>query len=417
MSDLSTAWVESFDGLARELPSADAEQRRAQFARFAATGLPGPHDEAWHYTDLAPLASTGYRLAVPTPGDEAPLAALLPGSQTLVYRNGGLDTRHSSAAALDGRAAARAAGDDGVDALNAAFATRGLVWSLAAGQRAEQPLHVLIQTDTGTAPEMTHQRHRITLGAHAEATVLLHFTGRGGTRLATHVIDVQLGDGARLNLHRLADEGDGATLVTRLEARIARDARLHLSGLSIGAGLSRHRVDAVIEGPGAEVHATSLQVPGPRAHADDLVRIVHEAPHGLSRIVARGVLDARAKAIFNGRIVVQPGARKTDSEQRLANLLLSPKAEINAKPDLEIHADDVKCAHGATVGQLDAVALAYLRSRGIARDEARALLLRAFMTEILDRLAWPALAAAVALRLGLPAGDALDGADDAEHDA
>jgi len=103
--------------------------------------------------------------------------------------------------------------------------------------------------------------------------------------------------------------------------------------------------------------------------------------------------------------VVQPGAQKTDSEQRLANLLLSKKAEVNAKPDLEIHADDVKCAHGATVGQLDTVALAYLRSRGIAQDEARALLLRAFMVEVLDRLAWPALQAAIAVRLKLPAED------------
>jgi Fe-S cluster assembly protein SufD len=216
---------------------------------------------------------------------------------------------------------------------------------------------------------------------------------------------VQLAPGARLHLHRLADEGAGATLVTRLDARLSRDARLDVSAIDLGLGLSRHGADLVIAGSGAEIHSTSLQVPGERAHADQRVRVVHDAPQGISRIVARGILDERAKAIFNGRVVVQPGAQKTDSEQRLANLLLSKKAEVNAKPDLEIHADDVKCAHGATVGQLDTVALAYLRSRGIAQDEARALLLRAFVVEVLDRLAWPALQAAIAVRLKLPAED------------
>lgn len=417
MSALASTWTDRFEQWVGSHDVAEQARRRRQFQRFAATGFPGPADEAWHYTDLAAQADAGYQLAgADAAGAEAaptPIAAL-PGCALLVYRNGVLDRAASSAAAYDGLAlATSAAGDDGaeddggIDALNAAYASGGLVCTVAAGQRTAQPLRVVLQSAAGETPLMSHQRHRIVLGAQAEATVLLQFVGHGGPRLATHVIEVTLAAGARLHLHRLSDEAAGATLLTRLDARLDRDAQLHLSGIAVGGGLGRHRADVRLEGSGAELHATSLQVPASGAHVDDLVRVVHAAPHGTSRIVARGIIDAHAKAIFNGRVVVRPGAQKTDSEQRLANLLLSRKAEVNAKPDLEIHADDVKCAHGATVGQLDAVALAYLRSRGIPQAEARALLLRAFATETLERLGWPALQALVAGRLGLPA-DELD---------
>jgi len=141
--------------------------------------------------------------------------------------------------------------------------------------------------------------------------------------------------------------------------------------------------------------------PAPGGHVDNQTRIVHAAPHCRSREQFKGIIDAKAKAIFVGKVIVQPGAQKTDSEQRVANLLLSRKAEVNAKPELEIYADDVKCAHGATVGQLDDKALEYLRSRGIAADAARALLLRAFGAEVLDQLAIPALRDRLAARMGL----------------
>lgn len=408
MSALSPAWADSFDRLTGALPVAEQLQRRVQFESFVATGFPDRSDEAWHYTDLAAQAEVVYRLAFFDEDEDELLAEALPGTERLVYKNGGLDGRHSTVKALDGVVSTRITGEDGIDALNAAFSTRGLVYALPGDTVAERPLHVLLQSDTGDSPAMSHQRHRIALGPNAEATVLLHFVGRGGPRLITHSINVSLAPGAKLNLHRLSQEGEGATLVTRLDATLARDARLHLSGISLGAGLARHRADIVIDGAGAEAHATSLQVPGAKAHVDDLVSVVHAAPHGISRIVARGIIDERAKAIFNGRVVVRPGAQKTDSEQRLANLLLSRKAEVNAKPDLEIYADDVKCAHGATIGQLDEVALSYLRSRGIDKDTARAMLLRAFALQILDRIEWPELRARIEAALHLPAELNLD---------
>lgn len=401
MSGLSTAYAESFEQLARQLPEPEGQRRREQLAGFLAAGFPGPASEDWHYTDLAPLATQAFAVAART--DDATLPAALGDGYRLVYVNGHCSARHSTAAALDGRwAAADATLDEPFDGLNAAFALNGLQLRLGAGEHPKRPLAVQIQTDSDAQPTMVHQRHRIELGAHAEATVLLQFSGRGGERLSTHHVEVRLGAGARLNLHRLCEESEGSTLVTRIEARIGRDAGLRLSGTDIGGGLARHVANLVLAEPGAEVEANALYLPRAGARLDNRFQIVHAAPHCRSRLNGRGIIDERAKASFNGKVVVRPGAQKTDSEQRIANLLLSRKAEINAKPDLEIYADDVKCAHGSTVGQLDEVALAYLRSRGIPRDTARALLLRAFATEILDRIEWPALREYIEAALHLP---------------
>lgn len=403
MSSPGAAYADSFERFARDLPEPEARQRRAQFERFAAAGFPGPTSEDWHYTDLASLTGRSFAVGSSDEAEAELLAAALPDSYQLVYLDGRYSPRKSTAGALHGAWLGAASDEQPIEALNAAFATGGLQLVLGAGEHPKRPLVVLIQSGADDRPTMTHQRHRIELGANAEATVLLHFAGRGGERLATHVVDVQLGPGARLNLHRLCSEAEGATLVTRVDARLRRDARLLLSGTDVGASLARHAVNVVLAETGAEVEANALYVPKAGAHVDNQVRIVHAAPHCLSRLNGRGIIDERAKAIFTGKVVVEPGAQKTDSEQRLANLLLSKRAEVNAKPELEIYADDVKCAHGCTVGQLDEKALGYLRSRGIARDEARALLLRAFATEILDRLAWPALRTQIEASLHLPA--------------
>jgi Fe-S cluster assembly protein SufD len=158
-------------------------------------------------------------------------------------------------------------------------------------------------------------------------------------------------------------------------------------------------------------------MPAAAGHTDNYTRIVHAAPHCRSRERFKGIVEARARAVFVGKVVVQPGAQKTDSEQHVANLLLSKKAEVNAKPELEIYADDVKCAHGATVGQLDDTALSYLRSRGIGAAEARALLLRAFGGEVLERIALPALRESLAQRLGLGSEDHFGAFEEAAEDA
>jgi Fe-S cluster assembly protein SufD len=394
------AYAENFERFAVQLPKEQQAARRAQFDRFLAAGFPTPRIEEWHYTDLAPLAERRFDLAGPA---EAAELELLDETDHLVYVNGQLDRTRSSAAKLHQDIPVASEAGDSVAALNAAFASGGLNLRLGRGERLPRPLQ-LLAIGAGAAPAMVHQRHRIELGENAEATVIFQFQGRSAARLSTQVIELNLAPGARLTLYRLQHEHADATLLSRIDASLGRDSSLQAVSVDSGSGLVRHDFNVDLAGPGAEAILSGLYQPAPGGHTDNHTRVIHNAPHCRSREHFRGIIDARAKAVFNGKVVVQPGAQKTDSEQRVANLLLSKKAEVNAKPELEIYADDVKCAHGATVGQLDDTALEYLRSRGIDAATARALLLRAFATAVLERIAIPGLRRQAELRLGL--GDA-----------
>jgi Fe-S cluster assembly protein SufD len=394
-----------FERYANALTAAERAPRSVQFSRFLASGFPDKHLEDWRYSDLSALNERSYEPDAVT-GAALP-DALLANADALVYVNGRLQGQplrgdwHSDTCELPPPAT-------GVEALNAAFATGGLRLRLDRGTQLDRPLQVLFVSRAEAQASMSHQRHRIELGDEATATVLLDFSGDGGERLATHFFDVRLGRGAKLCLYRIQNEGSGGTLMTRVDAKLSRDAKLECVTIDLGAGFIRHDLDIALAETGAEATVAGLYAQAKHSHIDNHVRVVHAAAHCTSRMNYRGLVDEKTKAVFNGKVVVQPGAQKTDSEQRIANLLLSRKAEVNAKPDLEIYADDVKCAHGATVGQLDEVALAYLRSRGIDKDTARAMLLRAFALQILDRIEWPELRARIEASLHLPAELTLD---------
>lgn len=386
-----------FDRIATALPPAERSLREAALARFVATGFPNKELEDWRYTDLSVLGERSFELEAAASFDPRP--ELLADADHLVFVNGRYDTDHSTLpATVPPPSEPRA---EGIGPLNAAFATGGAMLEVPRGSKLARPVQILL-VSSATTSAMIHQRHRIRLGESAEATVLLQFAGAGGDRLATHVVDIELAAGARLTLYRLQDEGAGMSLVTDLRVQQARDSRFEVVTVDIGSGLARHDLRSELAAPGAENDSAGLYAPRAGAHVDNHLATIHAAAHCRSRSHYRGIIDAHVKAVFNGKVIVQPGAQKTDSEQRIANLLLSRKAEVNAKPELEIYADDVKCAHGATVGQLDEKALAYLRSRGIPRDTARALLLRAFATEILDRITWPGLRARIEAALQLP---------------
>jgi Fe-S cluster assembly protein SufD len=393
------AYAESFERFAAELPQEQRAARRVQLERFLAEGFPTPKIEEWHYTDLGPLAEKRFAPAADSGG--VPAAEVLDGADRLVYVNGHLMAGQSTAAQWHGDVPLADAGGDSIVALNGAFATGGLNLRLSRGKALPRPLQVLAIGTADARPSMVHQRHRIELGENAEATVIFQFRGQAADRLGTQVVEVTLAAGAHLTLYRLQDEQAGATLLTRIDARLGRDSVLRAVGVDCGSGLVRNDFNVVLAEPGAEAELSGLYQPAPGGHTDNHTRVIHAAPHCRSREYFRGMIEARAKAVFNGKVIVQPGAQKTDSEQHVANLLLSKRAEVNAKPELEIYADDVKCAHGATVGQLDEVALGYLRSRGIDAAAARALLLRAFAVEILDRIAIPELRNRTEARLGL----------------
>ncbi|MGQ0621265.1 MAG: Fe-S cluster assembly protein SufD [Panacagrimonas sp.] len=334
--------LESYSRAFDRLPAAArTPARRAALDRLLVLGLPTTDQEDWKYTDLAVLRDL--------PPDVGTNSVEL--SPTL-------------------------AGDaDGLDALNAAFASGGL----DLGIPAKTDLAEIIVAD---GPG--HRRHCLRIGRNARA--LLRLETHPDAVFQTAFLDLDLAEGAHLQLLRVQNAGPDAHHLTRIRARLGRDSTLDVSTVDLGGRLSRHDLNIGLVEPGASVTMRSLFVTSGSGHIDNHICVDHRAPHGTSRMLVRGLARDAGRGVFNGKIVVHPGAQKTDSEQRIANLILSPKAEINAKPELEIYADDVKCAHGATFGQLDLTALFYLRSRGLPEDEARALLTLAFAMEPLRQI-------------------------------
>ncbi|MGH9262883.1 MAG: Fe-S cluster assembly protein SufD, partial [Acidimicrobiales bacterium] len=201
------------------------------------------------------------------------------------------------------------------------------------------------------------------------------------------VTEVVAGDGARAECYRIQQEGDRAFHVATTQSVQGRDSTVRLHPIAFGAALSRHDLRAVLDGAGGSLLLNGLYLLGGRQHADHHTVIDHARPHCESHEYFTGVLDGQARGVFNGRIIVRPGAQRTDSKQTNNNLLLSGEAHADSQPQLEIHADDVKCTHGSTVGPLDERALFYLRSRGLDEQGARGLLTYGFAAEILGRIA------------------------------
>lgn len=323
-------------------PSAQSTARRQALARLLSVGLPTKDEEDWKYTDLAALPQLNPATTLPN------ASFVLP---------------------------ALASDADGVDALNACFASGGLTLEIPANT---QVAEVIVAGGSG------HRRHRVKLGRGSSARLRLE--AQDDATFQTVFLDLDLEVGASLQLLRIQDAAADAHHLTRIRARVGRDATLDVSTLDLGGKLSRHDLQVSLAEPGAQVRQRALFVASAQGHIDNHTRFDHHAAHGTSRQLVRGLARDSARGIFNGKVVVHPGAQKTDSEQRVANLILSPKAEINAKPELEIYADDVKCAHGATFGQLDLTALFYLRSRGLPEADARALLTLAFAMEPLRQI-------------------------------
>lgn len=418
----------AFERFSAELPADERRLRAAALQQFLQLGLPGSGLEEWKYTDFSKLAGEAVVLA-----GTAALPDLsawrIADVYTRVWLNGRLQDSPRSLHPVGGEgwgeAGAGAAGGStsvaqpspptplplavegnnhrahaGFAALNSAFARSGLQLDVAADGARSQPLHALLVTLPRADGEMVHLRHRIRLGRNASATVLLHDVGLGdATRWLTQTLDIELAENAQLRLIRVQDESAGTRGWFQATAWLHGSARLDAMQVDFGGGIQRNNWRVCLAEPGAAVALHGLFAPVGRTHVDNHTLIEHAAPRCSSREYFRGLAWDRAHAVFNGKIVVHPGAQKTDSEQRIANLLLSKQAQINAKPELEIYADDVKCAHGATFGRLDPTALFYLRSRGIPEATARALLTYSFANEILQHIAhWPALREAVTAR-------------------
>ncbi|WP_158754246.1 Fe-S cluster assembly protein SufD [Dyella sp. S184] len=386
--------------------------RRENREAFAAGGLPDTRVEAWKYTALRALAQRSFASGDANAQTRAvdPSILALPGvdGPRLVFVNGvfraDLSALDSVPAGLTLQPLSQALqGDpeplrfalsrhyretgDAFARINAASADDGVVLRVDANVKVVTPVQLLF---VGAAAEVDlawHARNVIELGEGAELTLVEQHVGSGEqVHLATLVSDIELREGARLHHIVLQNAAIGANLIRRSGLRLHARAQATLHVLELGGALVRHDLQAELIGDGAQLDTRGVFMPHGRQHIDTQLAIRHQALNTTSSSNWRGVANDRARGVFRGAIVVAPGADGSDASLSNKNLLLSPSAEIDTKPELEIHADEVKAAHGATVGQLDERSLFYLRSRGIPQAEARALLTAAFCRAVLDDL-------------------------------
>ena len=384
--------------------------REGAIARFDALGFPTTKQEAWRFTNVAALTETAFDLA--HPASRIPQLAeiqpfLLGDGPRLVFVNGflvrSLSTPLSDGVRLDGLAQAlvdtpdlvrqhlskyAAFTDRPFAALNTAFVHDGAFVYVPAKVTIEEPIQLLfLTTPVDGERVVAHPRNLIVLEREARATVVETYASlEDGVYWTNAVTEVVVGDGARVDCYRVQRESDQAYHVAVTDVHQGRDTTVNVHAVAFGAALARHDLRGTLAGPGGYLILNGLYVLDGEQHADHHTAIDHAAPHCESHEYFNGVLDGRSRGIFNGRIIVRPGAQKTDSKQTNNNLLLSGEAHADSQPQLEIYADDVKCTHGSTVGPLDPKALFYLRSRGIGEVDARRLMTYGFAAEILNRM-------------------------------
>jgi Fe-S cluster assembly protein SufD len=297
-------------------------------------------------------------------------------------------------------------------ALNAAFAADGAVVRLGRGVVVADPIHlVFVASSAGAAIQ---PRNLIAAGEGAQATVVEHYLGYGdvadAVTLTNTVTRIDAAADARVTHVKLQQEGLGAIHLAAVDAVQARGSTFASHSMSFGARLARNDIGTRFDGEGCEALLNGLYHVDGRRHVDHHTRIDHAQPRGTSREFYRGIMDDAGRGVFTGRILVAPGAARTDAVQRTDSLLLSPRAETDARPELEIYADDVKCAHGATVGQIDDASLFYLRSRGLDEARARNILTYAFAAQAVARIDLAPLRrrAEAAIRARLPGGESME---------
>ena len=389
--------------------------RRAALDAVLRDGLPGPRTEAWKYTPLRALERRAFAPAAHAEVDAGLLAGIP--APRLVFVNGLHDARLSDLSGLpDGvvprpladvlaEGDARATNfldrryeraDEPFARLNAALARDGAVIRVQENVHVAAPLHLVFVGAPSGADAAWHLRTLIELRRGAELAVVEHHVAAGAhAHLGNALVQVHLAAGSTLRHARVQDEADRATLVARTDAVLARDARYRRIDLELGAALSRHDLNVRLEGEGARIDANGVLLATGKRHLDTRLGIEHIARDTACGLTWRGLGAGRGRAVFHGGITIRAGADGSDAELSNKNLLLTEGAEIDTQPVLEIHADEVKAAHGATVGRLDPTALYYLRSRGLPADDARRLLTAAFCREVLGEVAMPEVRAAL----------------------
>ncbi len=378
------------------------DQREAACRAFLEAGLPTRRLEAWKSTNLAPLAALDFARIAPTGAATlgADLAASLPPGVHVRSLSELLRTAPERVAGRLGRLADPK--QSALVALQTACLEDGVVVELAAGTRVAEPIRIRFHSspDVYDRPSASFPRLLVLAGANSEATLVAEFgSEKPAPGFTNHVAELLLEAGARVELVQLQAEPAPRIHFSSVHAELERDARFDSRIVSLSDGLLRSELDVRLMAPGAGTAMDGFFFGHGEGHLDHFTTVTHAAPHCTSAQEYRGVLGDRAKGVFRGRVVVHPGAQKTDARQSNPNLLLSETASIDTRPQLEIYADDVRASHGSTIGQLDPDALFFLRARGIAEAEARVLLTRAFASAVVDALSDPMLREEIARRI------------------
>jgi Fe-S cluster assembly protein SufD len=367
VAEQTGVWLAEFSKLRPAEPWV-RELRERAFARFAELGFPTRHDEEWRFTNVTPIARTNFQRGY--------------WDRLLIYPEPVVELTEGEAEAHLGRYAAF--DENPFTALNTAFLGDVTTLRVPAGAVIEQPIEITYDVPEAASPVAVHPRTLIVVGANAQCTIVETFKGQG-TYFTNAVTEIVAGEGAVVDHYKIQQEDATAFHVAAMAASLGRSANFSTHSISLGGALVRNDVGIVLS-EGTEATVNGLYLVNGTQHVDNHTVIDHAKPHGASHELYKGILDDKASAVFNGRIIVRKDAQKTDSKQTNKNLVLSDDAVINTKPELQIHADDVRCTHGATIGQLDAEAMFYLQSRGIGREQARNLLTYAFAQDIIDRI-------------------------------
>ncbi|RMH30577.1 MAG: Fe-S cluster assembly protein SufD [Planctomycetota bacterium] len=387
--------------LAGSARDGEMARRDAAMARFREMGVPRRGDEEWKYTNLAGLDALPFELAgaARVVAPEAVEPALVGAGPRIVLVNGRFDERLSDATEAPAGVTVEAHVPADASVLDRctdlaplpfarlceALAPTAAVVRVAPGVEAAEPIQAVFITTAGDAPVAAFPRLRVEAGAGASVTVVeTHLVMGAGATVAASLTEIDAADGARVVHECTADLNESSWRLAAIVIRQARSSRVESAAVATGGGVTRHDFRASLDGPGADCALRGLAMLSRDEHVDNHLLVRHAAPECTSREFFKNVLDGSSRGVFCGRIHVDQDAQKTDGVQTNATILLSDDAEAQSRPQLEIYADDVKCTHGATVGQLDEGAVFYLRSRGLPEARARALLIDGFAGEILD---------------------------------
>jgi Fe-S cluster assembly protein SufD len=413
------AYVRDFEEVDIELgavqPAWARAVRRTALERFLAYGFPTTKNEDWHFTSVARIAESDF-LTLTAPGGDVDRDELAqfgfgrPEWRTLTFVNGRFDPELSDLDGLPagvrvlpldrawrempelleryvGKIASFDEPGQAFTALNTAYMVDGAVVHVATDVTADRPIHLLFVSDAMAARGVMYPRNLIVVDRNAKATVLETYASTGDAHYFTNAVtEVAVADGATLNHVKLQRESQRAFHVGTIDVRQGRDSHYVSFSFGVGGSLSRSNVYTVLGGDGCGATLNGLYMLDGDQHMDHQTRIEHAEPNCYSREVYKGVLDGTSHGVFNGKVYVRPVAQKTDGKQTNNTLLLSDKAQVDTKPQLEIFADDVKCTHGATIGRLDETALFYMKSRGVNREFARRLLTYAFAADVIETI-------------------------------